>query len=82
MPERPTPRRSTSAVARAIRRHLLWVGRDTPRRAIGCAVILLPDGDDALREEIAHYEATGRVMPRARLRKRINPRTPYRAGSR
>lgn len=77
-PDKPVPRRSAGAVVRAIRRHLTWVGKDTPRRAIGCSVILLPDKDDALREEIACYETTGEIMLRARLRNRVNPRLRYR----
>jgi hypothetical protein len=78
MPQRNTTRRSAGAVARAIRRHLAWVAKDAFRRAAGCSVILLPDSDDALKEEIACYKTTGQLMPRAKLQYRVNPRVRYR----
>jgi len=78
MPEKPAIRRPRWVVGSAIRRHLLWVGRSTTRRAFGCRVVLLPDDDESLREEIAHYETKGFVMPRAGHHDTVSPLPWYR----
>ena len=78
IPERPATRLNNELLAALIRRHLEWVARDTPRRAVGCSVILLPESEEKLLEEIAYHEATGRIMPRARRQNTVNPRIPYR----
>ena len=78
IPERPAPKLNSEVVAALIRRHLEWVARDTPRRPVGCSVVLLPEDESKLLEEIAHHEATGRLMPRAELGNRTNPRIKYR----
>jgi len=59
-------------------RHLDWVDRGIPRRAIECTVILLPESEDKLREEIADYESTGSLKPRAKQQDTVNPRVRYR----
>ena len=74
----PAPRLNSEALASLTRRRLAWVVRDTPRRAVGCSIAPLPEGEAKLMEEVAYHEATGRVMPRARLRNRTNPRMEYR----
>jgi len=76
-PEKPAARRAPWAVASAIRNHLLWVARDPNRRAAGCNVVLLPDDEDKLREEIAHCEANGHVMARAKCPDRVGPHSSY-----
>ena len=78
IPEQPTPARNDDVIVRLVRRHLAWVGRDTPRRAIGCSVILLPESEEKLREEIADYETTGSLKPRAKRQDTVNPRVRYR----
>ena len=81
IPECPAPRLNSEVLASLIRRHLEWVARDAPRRAVGCSVVLLPEDEGKLMEEIAYHKATGRVMPRARLRNRTNPRMKYRSAA-
>jgi|GEM_PF-3891275 len=54
------------------------VARDTPRRAVGCSVVLLLEDEGKLIEETAYHEPTGRIMPRARRRNTVNPRIWYR----
>jgi len=76
--ERPAPRLNSDVLGALIRRHLEWVARDRPRRAVGCSVVLLPEDEAELTEEIAYHEATGRIMPRARRQNTVNPRIPYR----
>ena len=78
IPERSATRLSNEVLAALIRRHLEWVARDTPRRAVGCSVVLLPEDEAKLTEEIAYHEATGRIMPRARRQNTVNPRIRYR----
>ena len=78
MPEKPVQRTSAGAVARTIRRHLLWAAKDSPRRAIGCSVILLPESEEKLREEIIHYETTGHIEARATRQDTVSPRIRYR----
>lgn len=78
VPERPATRLSNEVLAALIRRHLEWVARDTPRRAVGCSVVLLPADEAKLTEEIAYQETTGRIMPRARRQSTVNPRIRYR----
>lgn len=74
IPKRTTPQLNSEVLAALIRRHLEWVVRDTPRRAVGCSVVLLPEDEAKLTEEIAYHEATGRIMPRARRQNTVNPR--------
>ena len=78
VPERPAPRLTGEVLAALIRRHLEWMARDTPRRAVGCSVILLPEDDAKLTDEIAYHATTGHIMPRARRRNTLSPRIPYR----
>jgi hypothetical protein len=79
MSERPVQRPRAGAVARALRRHLRWVARDSTRRTTGCGTVLLPDDDQKLQEEITHYENKGLLMPRARHQDTLGPRAWYRA---
>jgi len=81
IPERPSPRLNSKVLAGLIRGHLQWVARDTPRRAVGCSVIVLPEDEESLMEEIAYLEGKGRIMPRARRQNTVNPRIPYREES-
>ena len=78
VPERPSTRLNNEVLAALIRRHLEWVARDTPRRAVGCSVVLLPEDEAKLTEEITYHETTGRIMPRARWQNTVNPRIPCR----
>ncbi len=77
IPDRPAPQLNSEVLAALIRRHLEWVAQDAPRRAVGCSVVLLPEDEGKLMEEIAYHEATGRIMPRARRQNTVNPRIPY-----
>lgn len=70
-------RRSSGAVASAIREHLLWVARDTKHRAAGCHAVLLPEDDHDLLVEIAHYETEDVLMPRAKQQDTVSPRRRY-----
>ena len=81
-PIAPAPQVKSEVLAALIRRHLEWVARDTPRRAVGCSVVLLPDDEAKLTEEIAYHETTGHIMPRARRQNTVNPRIPYRPATR
>jgi hypothetical protein len=78
VPERPAPRLNSEILAALLRRHLEWVARDTPRRAVGCSVVLLPEDEAKLKQEIAYHEATGRIMPGAKRQNTVNPRIFYR----
>lgn len=82
IPEGPAPQLNSEVLAALIRRHLEWVARDTPRRAVGCSVVLLPEDEGKLMEEISHYEASVRIMPRARRQNTVNPRLRFRNNSR
>ena len=77
-PTAPAPQLNSDLLAALISRHPEWVARDTPRRAVGCSVVLLPEEEAKLTEEIAYHEATRRIMPRARRQNTVNPRIPYR----
>lgn len=61
IPEAPSQRRSTSVVIGALHDHLTWAARDSTRRSVGCALVLLPEDERSLQDEIAEYEATGRL---------------------
>ena len=76
--ERPTRNGTANRWPPLIRRHLAGAARDTPRRAVGCSVVLLPEDEAKLTEEITYHETTGRIMPRASRRNTVNPRIPYR----
>lgn len=78
IPEAPSSQLRSEVLAGLVRSHLEWVARDTPRRAIGCSVVLLPEDESKLLEEISHYESTGHVMPRAKRQNTTNPRIRYR----
>ena len=43
-------------------RHLEWVDRGIPRRAVGCSDLILLGNDTKLTAEIAQYEATGHLI--------------------
>ena len=49
-PSAPAPRLNNEVLGSLIRRHLEWVARDTPRRAVGCSVVLLPEDEGKLME--------------------------------
>ena len=73
MPERRTARRTPGAAVRSLEKHLRWAVKDSPRRAIGCSVVLLPEDEKAMRKEIAEYEATGRLQRVTMRQDRVNP---------
>jgi len=77
MSERSVKRPSRVTVASALRKHLLWVAADTKRRAAGCNTELLPDDDQKLKQEIAHYETKGLLKPRARYQDTVSTRVWY-----
>lgn len=56
----------------------MYVARDTPRRAVGCGVVLLPEDESKLLEEISRYQSTSRITPRAKRQNTVNPRILYR----
>ena len=58
MPDVPSRRRSRSAVIQNVHDHLEWAARDSTRRAVGCSLVLLPEDEASLQDEIAEYEAT------------------------
>jgi hypothetical protein len=70
-------KRSSGAVASALREHLLWVARDTKHRAAGSQAVLLPEDEHDLLVEIAYYETEDVLMPRAKQQDTVSPRRRY-----
>jgi len=78
IPSRPAPPPNDDLLAALLQCHLEWVARDSHRRAFGCSAVMLPDDEDKLQEEIAHFEETERLKARAKWQSTVNPRIPYR----
>ncbi len=50
----------------ALARQAIEAAVNTLRRHLGCTVVLLPEDEASLQEEIAYYRANDCIMPRAR----------------
>lgn len=59
----PARRPSINPAIKGLHKNLKWASKHRDRRAVGCWLMILPEDEQSLREEIAEFQATGRVKP-------------------